>query len=262
MEHDHDNPVKAFSEVNGLKISYEIHGKGIPLVLIHGGGSTIYTTFGRVIETLSLNHKVIAVELQAHGHTGDRGMPLSFEQDADDVAALLRNLNISKANIFGFSNGATTALQIAIRHPTIVDKVIAASAIFKRDGAPKLFWDFVRKGNLETMPRQLKEAFKAVTADERALQTMFIRDQERMNTFKDIPDQTLASITAKTLILTGDKDVATLEHTLNMHQLIEGSELMIIPGGHGDYLGEITTLKAGSEPYRQDIVLIERFLLP
>ncbi|MCF2492878.1 MULTISPECIES: alpha/beta fold hydrolase [Dyadobacter] len=71
----------------------------------------------------------------------------------------------------------------------------------------------------------------------------------------------MASITAKTLILTGDKDVATLEHTLKMHQLIEGSDLTIIPGGHGDYLGEITTLKAGSEPYRQVTILIERFLL-
>lgn len=262
MEHNNDKPVKAFSEVNGLKMYFEIHGKGKPLVLIHGGGSTIYTSFGRIIDQLSLNHKVIAVEMQAHGHTGDRGAPLTFEQDADDVAALLKNLNISKADIFGFSNGGTTALQIAIRHPAIVDKVIAASAIFKRDGAPQMFWDFVKNGNLETMPQQLKEGFMAVNPDEKALHTMFIRDQERMNTFKDIPDQSLASITAKTLILTGDKDVATLEHTSKIHQLIKGSELMIIPGGHGDYLGEITTLKAGSEPYRQVTVLIERFLLP
>ncbi|MCE7073742.1 alpha/beta hydrolase [Dyadobacter sp. CY327] len=197
MEQNDDKPLKAFSEVNGLKMYYEIHGKGKPLVLIHGGGSTIYTTFGRVIDELSVNHKVIAVELQAHGHTGDRGTPLSFEQDADDVAALLRNLNISKADIFGFSNGATTALQIAIRHPAVVDKVIAASAIFKLEGAPQMLWDYIRNGNLETMPPQLKEAFRAVNPDERALQTMFVRDQERMNTFKDIPDQTLASITAK-----------------------------------------------------------------
>lgn len=259
---EHDKPVKAFSEVNGLKMYYEIHGKGKPLVLIHGGGSTIYTSFGRIIDQLSANHQVIAVELQAHGHTGDRGRPLTFEQDADDVAALLRNLNISKADIFGFSNGATTALQIAIRHPAIVDKVIAASAIFKRDGALQMLWDFIRNGNLETMPQELKDAFRAINPDEEALQTMFVRDQERMNTFTDIPDQSVAGIKAKTLILTGDKDVATLEHTLEIRRLIAGSELMIIPGGHGDYLGEITTLKAGSEPYRQVTELIERFLLP
>src|SRR5688500_9191401 len=123
---------KGFSKVNGLNMYYEIYGDGKPLVLIHGGGSTIQTTFGRVLAPLARNHKLVAVELQAHGHTPDMDRPLSFEQDADDVAALLNNLKNSKANIFGFSNGGTTALQIAIRHPELVDKVVAASAIFKR----------------------------------------------------------------------------------------------------------------------------------
>jgi pimeloyl-ACP methyl ester carboxylesterase len=96
---------------------YEIYGKGKPLVLIHGGGSTIQTTFGRVIPKLALHRKLIATELQAHGRTSDRDNELSFEQDADDVATLLKNLNIHRADFFGFSNGGTTALQIAIRHP-------------------------------------------------------------------------------------------------------------------------------------------------
>jgi pimeloyl-ACP methyl ester carboxylesterase len=260
MKEDNLKTVGAFSEVNGLKMYYEVHGEGKPLVLIHGGGSTIYTTFGRIINQLAENHKVIAVELQAHGHTGYRNLPLSFEQDADDVAALLKNLNIAKADIFGFSNGGTTAFQIAIRHPEIVDKMIVASAIFKKGGAPQMIWDFIRNGSLENMPHQLKESFMAVNQDEKALQTMFTRDQERMNTFKDIPDRDIAAIKAKTLLLSGDKDVTTPEHALEMHRLIANSELMIIPGGHGDYIGEITTLANGSEPYRQVTELIERFL--
>src|SRR5882724_11819519 len=101
--------------VNGLKMYHEIHGSGRPLVLIHGGGSTIASTFGRVLPELAKGHRVIAVELQAHGHTPDIDRPLSFEQDADDVAALLAQLAIGKADIMGFSNGGTTALQIAIR---------------------------------------------------------------------------------------------------------------------------------------------------
>lgn len=113
-----------YSDVNGLKMYYEIYGEGKPLVLIHGGGSTIQTTFGRVIPMLAQHRQLIAVELQAHGRTGDRAGELSFEQDADDVAALLKNLNVSKADFFGFSNGGTTALQIAIRHPQLVDKFI------------------------------------------------------------------------------------------------------------------------------------------
>src|SRR6476646_11642907 len=106
-----------YANVNGIKLYYEIHGEGKPLILIHGGGSTIETTFGRVLPMFAKKYKVIAVELQAHGHTSDRNAPETFEQDADDIAALLKQLNISKASFIGFSNGGTTSLQIAIRHP-------------------------------------------------------------------------------------------------------------------------------------------------
>src|SRR3978361_756494 len=92
-----------YSNVNGLKMYYEIYGEGKPLVLIHGGGSTIQTTFGRVIQTLAKHRQLLAVELQAHGRTNDRENGLSFEQDADDVATLLKNLNTLQADIFGFS---------------------------------------------------------------------------------------------------------------------------------------------------------------
>jgi pimeloyl-ACP methyl ester carboxylesterase len=88
---------------------YEIHGTGEPLVLIHGGGSTLNTNFEKIIPLLSKNYKVIAVEMQAHGRSSDREAPESFEQDADDLAALLKHLNISKANILGFSNGGSTS---------------------------------------------------------------------------------------------------------------------------------------------------------
>src|SRR6186997_3462838 len=108
--------ISDYAPVNGLNMYYEIHGTGTPLVLIHGGGSTIQTTFGRVLHSFAKTHKVIAVEMQAHGHTADIDRPLSFEQDADDVAELLKQLNIDKADIFGFSNGASTTLEIAIRH--------------------------------------------------------------------------------------------------------------------------------------------------
>jgi pimeloyl-ACP methyl ester carboxylesterase len=111
-----------YSDVNGIKMYYEIYGEGELLVLIHGGGSTIQSTFGRAIPLLEKDYKLMAVELQNHGRTGSRDIPQTFEQDADDVATLLKNLGISEANFFGFSNGGHTALQIAIRHPGIVKK--------------------------------------------------------------------------------------------------------------------------------------------
>lgn len=250
-----------YSEVNGLKMYYEIYGEGKPLVLIHGGGSTIQTTFGRVIPMLAKHRQLIAVELQAHGRTSDRDSEVSFEQDADDVATLLKNLNILKADFFGFSNGGTTALQIAIRHPELVDKLIAASALCKRNGVPSQFWGFMEQARLKNMPEQLKEGYKKVASDTSGLQIMHDKDAKRMVDFKDIPDEKIKSIKAPTLIIIGDKDVITPEHAIEMHRLIDNSELAIIPGGHGEYIGEITTLKPD---YKESdfvvIPMIESFL--
>ena len=133
MNAQQDNPGN-FAAVNGLKMYYEAHGSGSLLVLLHGGGSTIESTFGRILPELARAHQVIAVELQAHGHTLDIDRPLSFEQDADDVAVLLKQLKIEKANIMGFSSGGTTALQIAIRHPELVNRLALLAAAFKRSG--------------------------------------------------------------------------------------------------------------------------------
>jgi pimeloyl-ACP methyl ester carboxylesterase len=154
-----------YSDVNGIKMYYEIYGEGKPLVLIHGGGSTIQSNFGQAIPLFAKNRKVIAVELQAHGRTSDRGKDSSFEQDADDVAALLKNLGIAKADFFGFSNGGTTTVQIALRHPGLVHKMVLGSALCKRSGVPPQFFEFMKQASLDNMPQELKEAYLAVTPD-------------------------------------------------------------------------------------------------
>jgi len=249
-----------YSEVNGLRMYYEIYGQGKPLVLIHGGGSTIQTSFGRIIPQLGKGRQVIGVELQAHGRTSDRNTGISFEQDADDVSALLNKLNIAKADFFGFSNGGTTALQIAIRHPGLVNKVIAASAMCKRSGVPSQFWDFMKQAKLEHMPQQYKDAYINVAPNPDNLHIMHDKCAKRMVEFKDISDEQLKSIKTPVLIIVGDKDVMTPEHAVEMHRLISNSQLAIIPGGHGEYIGEITAL---SENYKETdfiIPIIEKFL--
>lgn len=249
-----------YSDVNGIKMYYEVYGEGKPLVLLHGGGSTIQTTFGRVIPVLAGHRKLIAVELQAHGRTSDREKELTFEQDADDIATLLKNLNIDKADFFGFSNGGTTVIQIAIRHPEIIDKIILGSALCKRNGVPAQFWDFMQHAQLVNMPEQLKEAYKEVAPDANGLQIMHDKDAKRMVNFRDIPDEQIESIKAPTLIIIGDKDVITPEHAMEMHRLITNSELVIIPGGHGEYIGEITTLKPDYKNSDAIVSIINQFL--
>lgn len=249
-----------YSEVNGIKMYYEIYGQGKPLVLIHGGGSTIQSTFGRVIPMLAKHRKLIAVELQAHGRTSDREKDESFEQDADDVATLLRNLHIDKADFFGFSNGGTTVVQICIRHPEIADKIILGSALCKRNGVPDQFWDFMKHAQLANMPEQLKEAYLQVAPGPGGLQTMHDKDVRRMANFKDIPDAQIEAIKAPALIIIGDQDIIKPAHALEMHRQIAKSELAIIPGVHGEYIEEITTLKSGSKEADFVIPMIEGFL--
>ena len=249
-----------YSEVNGLKMYYEVYGQGKPLVLIHGGGSTIQSNFGKVIPLFAKNRKVIAIELQAHGRTNDRNSDLTFEQDADDIATLLKNLNIDKADFFGFSNGGTTALQIAIRHPKIIDKIILGSALAKRNGVSEAFWNFMKQAKLENMPEQLKMAYKQVASDTSGLQVMHDRDVTRMVNFKDISDEQIKSIKAQTLIIIADKDVITPEHAIELHRQIANSELAIIPGGHGEYIGEITTIKTDTKESEFVVPMIEKFL--
>src|SRR5688572_8540652 len=248
-----------YADVNGIKMYYEIYGEGEPLVLMHGGGSTIQTSFERIIPELSKNRQVIGVELQAHGRTSDRDTPISFEQDADDVATLVKRLNIEKADFLGFSNGGNTVMQLAIRHPQVVNKIIVASAFYKRSGMFPQFWDAMKKGTIADMPQSLKEAFLKVTPDSTKLQNLFEKCAKRMLEFKDWDDVQLKSIHAPTLLVTGDTDVAMPEHTVQMYRLIPKCQLMIIPGGHGKYMGE-TSFTNTERNVQSFVLLVEEFL--
>jgi pimeloyl-ACP methyl ester carboxylesterase len=234
-----DSPVKnGYSDVNGLKMYWEIHGNNHEfLVLIHGGGSTIGTTFGRILPPLAKYYSVIALELQAHGHTSDRNLPESFERDADDVAELLHNLQIPKASFFGFSNGGNTAMQIAVRHPELVNKLIIASSFYKREGMQPSFFEGLEKASIKDMPEALKAAFLQINPDSSKLFTMFNKDRERMLRFKDWDDGIVRSIKAPALIICGDHDVMIPEHAVAMSRLIMNSRLMILPATHGSYIG-------------------------
>lgn len=249
-----------YSDVNGFKMYYEIYGQGKPLVLIHGGGSTIQTSFGRIIPPLSKHHQVIGVEMQAHGRTNDRNMDLSFEQDADDIAHLLKNLQITKADILGFSNGGHTAIEIAIRHPDLVNKIILCSTFYKRSGAAPQFLEGMNNAKFSDMPRAYKDEYLKLNNDPARLMNMFNKDVHRMQLFKDWSDDQMRSIKAPVLVSTGDEDVGSAEHAVEMYRIIPNCELAIIPGRHGKLLGEITTLENGKWTQNYVTSLIEEFL--
>ena len=186
--------------------------------------------------------------------------PLSFEQDADDVARLLDQLQIKKADIFGFSNGGTTTIQIAIRHPEIVNRIILASAIFQRSGMQTGFFEGMQQAKLEQMPAPLKEAYLLVNPDEEGLKKMFNRDVARMIAFKDIPASAIKVIQAPALVINGDSEVVLADHALLLSQTIPNARLVILPSFHGDYIGEICAQDKNGKQILFAVELINHFL--
>lgn len=251
----------AYAAVNGIRMYYETYGpaRGVPLVLLHGGGSTIDSTYGRIIPFLARDRRVIAVEEQAHGRSSDREAPLRFATSADDVATLLDELHVAQADVFGFSNGASIALQVAIRHPRAVHKLVFASSFTKKTGAQPQLWELIRSADFAGMPQGLKEAFLQVNPDPAKLRVMHDKDLERMRHFEDVPDAELRAMRAPTLILLGDRDVVKPEHAVELTHLLPDARLLVLVGGHGDYMGEATLSQRAHAP-ELTAGLVEEFL--
>ncbi len=219
--------------VNGLKMYYEIHGGAIggnpPLVLLHGGGSTIETSFGKILPALAKDRQVIAVEQQGHGHTADIDRPFSFEQSAEDTVALLKYLKIGKADFMGYSNGGHIALEIALRHPDVVRKLIFESIMFSREGSDPGFWESFKHAKLEDMPQELREAYLKAAPHPEDLPVFFAKSVQRMLNFKGWTPQEMQSIKAPVLVIMGDRDVASPEHAVLMFRLFPNARLAIVP---------------------------------
>ncbi|MBB5397435.1 alpha/beta fold hydrolase [Mucilaginibacter sp. AK015] len=248
-----------YANVNGIKMYYEVQGAGSPLVLIHGGGSTIKTNFSRIMPQLAKTHKVIAVELQAHGHTGDRNAPETFTQDADDIAELLKQLNIPKADFLGFSNGGQTCLELGLRHAGKVGKLIIASAFYTRDAAPEGFWKGFENPNFSHMPQIYKDEYLKI-GTQHGLMNMFNKDVQRMLNFKGWTDEQLKSIQAPAFVIIGDRDLPAPEHAAKMARTLPHGRLAILPGTHGSYIGEAFDPKPESKIPDLFVAMVNEFL--
>jgi pimeloyl-ACP methyl ester carboxylesterase len=224
-----------YADVNGLRMYYEVHGAsrdGVPpLVVLHGGGSTIQTSFGTLLPLLARTRKVIAFEQQGHGHTADvPDRPFSFAQSASDAAALLRFLGVERADLIGYSNGGHIAIQLALDHPELVHRLVVVSAMTSRDGADPQFWEGFPKATLDEMPRELKEAYLAAAPHPEDLPTFFSKSVKRMQEFQGWSPEQLKAIRAPTLLLLGDRDVVRPEHAVWMYRTLPDARLAILPG--------------------------------
>lgn len=248
-----------------LPLYFEWHGTPAspqpPLLLVHGGGSTIDSNWGLLIPALESSRRMLAVELQGHGRTGSGDQAASFEGSADGVAGLLNELSVGQVDVLGFSNGGQVGMQLAIRHPRLVRRLIAASAPFRRDGMVDGFWDGMAAATYADLPGPYRAADLALSGDPAHAERMFHLDRELMLTgFADWPDSLVASITAPTLIVAADHDVIRTEHAVLLASLIPDARLLIVPGNHGDYLGELMAAAGDPGPLRRVLPLLVNFL--
>ena len=218
-----ETPTVGYAPVNGLKMYYEVHGSGDPVVLLHGAYMTIPGNWTGWIGELSKTRKVIAVEMQGHGRTADIKRDLSFENLADDVAALLDHLKIPSADLIGFSMGGGVAMECAIRHPEKVRKVVSISAVLRHDG-----WV---KEAVDALPKLTAEAFKGspIEAEYKKLSPTpdafpeFVKHVIAMASKPyDLGADKLKATKAPMFFIHGDADGVRLEHISEMFRLKGG----------------------------------------
>jgi pimeloyl-ACP methyl ester carboxylesterase len=221
-----------YAKVNGLEMYHEVHGTGRPLVLLHGGLLTIDLSFGAVLPALAATRQVIAVELQGHGHTAVTEREMSLKNLADDIVALLDHLGIDKADLFGFSLGGLTSLQLAMRHPGRVGQMIVASAHYRPDG----YYPEIGEGDPTStrMPTQadfqkMREAYLRVAPHPEEFELFMGKTSGMVGAFEGWQADELRAITAPTLLVLGDHDFVRVEHAAEMHDLIPDSQLAVLP---------------------------------
>ena len=259
--HTAAQPVAGRVEVNGMQIYYEVSGAGDPLIVLHGAYMNI-TSMGAIIPTLAQTHKVYAVELQGHGRTTDINRPITYQNLADDVADFMDAVGLTKADVFGYSMGAIAGLQLAIRHPQKVDRLVAASVAYDLNGWQPEFKAVIPQLNVEMM---LGMPFAAEYRKLAPNPDGFPALVEKLIALEKEPmawEAEVRALKTPVLIITSDADVATLEHSVAMFRLLGGgimgdmgkplpaSRLAVLPAtSHTAVITQPALLHAFIEPF-------------
>lgn len=215
-----------YADVNGIRLYYETHGKGRPLVLLHGGLGAI-EMFGPNLPTLAKGRLLIAVDLQGHGRTADINRPLSVELMADDIAALIKHLGIDSADVMGYSLGGGVALQTAIRHPEVVRKLVVVSTPFRRNAfypdilAAQAQVTAAAAEQMKQTPMYQLYASIAPRPDDWARLLGKIGDAMKVDF--DFTEQ-IKGIKATTLVVAADADIFPPAHAVELFGLLGGGQ--------------------------------------
>jgi pimeloyl-ACP methyl ester carboxylesterase len=244
-----------YAPVNGIKIYYEVYGKGKPVILLHGAFYTIDLNWSQLIPELSKTRKVIALEMQGHGHTPFSDRALSITTLASDVEKLMDHLKIDSADVAGYSMGGSIAYQFAVQYPKRLRKLVIISSVHKSSG-----WLPVINGAFEDFKPEffddtpLKTAYDAVAPDKTNWRKFLKQMIDFAGVTFDCGDSNIAKITAPVLIISGDNDGLDKIELAKTYQLLGGgiaadlapmpkSQLAIVPSqGHVSLMMETTTI--------------------
>ena len=241
--------------VNGIKVYYEVYGEGRPIVLLHGAFMTIDMNWGQLIPELSKSRKVIAIELQGHGHTQFSDRKLAHATLASDVEGVMDHLKIDSADVAGFSFGGAVAYQFAIQFPKRLNKLVIISSTYKSSGwMPEITNAFKNMKPELFANTPMKAAYDAVAPDK----TKWTKFIEQMIVFAgqpfDLGDTNIAKITSPVLLISGDNDGLNKIELIKTYQLLGGgviadfapmpkSQLAIVPSqGHVSLMMQTTTI--------------------
>ena len=260
--------------INGLKLYYEVYGelgksKTAPLLLIPGAFLST-DSMKPWVAAFAAKRSVIVFDQQGHGRTADTSRKMSYEQFGDDAAALLRALKVERADVMGYSQGGGVALQLALRHPTLVNKLVSLSATYRKDGwYPAVFKAIEGLSAKVFAGSPVEAAFKKHTADPKAFEA-YVEKMKVLNiNDQNITDAQMRAISAKTMVIVGDADGVKLEHAVAMFKLRGGGDeeaaatgmltkvpaarLVILPAtSHIGISGEVKVLESMVTPFLED----------
>jgi pimeloyl-ACP methyl ester carboxylesterase len=218
---------QGYTPVNGLDLYWESYGQGgTPLIVIHGGFGLI-AMMSELIDALAANRRIVAVELQGHGHTGDIDRPFSYESFADDIAGLIEHLGLGKADLVGHSLGAYVALRTAIQHPDLVDKVAVVSVPFRRDGwypEVRAAFDHMGSANFPHLQQSLLyQGYSEVAPDPDAFPVLMDKTGELQRQPYDWSEE-IQQLTTGVLLVFADADSIPVSHIAEFYALLGGAQ--------------------------------------
>ncbi|MCD7059836.1 alpha/beta fold hydrolase [Pelagibacterium xiamenense] len=258
-------PVGAYVDVNGMDMYYEVSGEGDPLIVLHGAHMNI-PSMGEIIPALAATHTVYAVELQGHGRTNDIDRPITYGNMAGDVAAFMDAVGLEDADIFGYSMGGAVGLRLAIDNPVKVDQLVAVSGIaFSVEGLQPAYHEFLPQMTVDFfVGTPMEDAYRALSPNPDGypafIEKMIALEHEPLDWEEDV-----AGLEVPVLLIAGDSDVVTLEHTVELFRLLGGgvmgdmgvplpeSRLAVLPAtSHTAVIGQTDVLLTFTEQFLND----------